>query len=172
MITIISASNREDNLTASYSKRCKDQLQANKIECKSFYLDEIPDQISLQSVYDYGNSIFTKYGEELILPADKLLFVVPEYNGSIPGILKLFIDGIEPKYFKGKKAALVGVSSGRAGNLRGMDHLTDILHHLQVNVMPQKLPISKMQEMMGEGEVADKETLQAINWQMDLLINY
>jgi NAD(P)H-dependent FMN reductase len=49
----------------------------------------------------------------------------------VPGSLKLFIDACSVREykqnFKGKKAALVGIASGRAGNLRGMDHLTGVM---------------------------------------------
>ena len=135
-------------------------------------MDEIPDQISLKSVYDYGNSIFTQIGQDYIEPAEKILFVLPEYNGSMPGILKLLIDAIEPKVFYGKKAGLIGVSAGRAGNIRGMDHLTDVLHHLQVHVMPQKLPISNMYDMLDGQEVVDRSTLKDIEQQIERLIQY
>jgi NAD(P)H-dependent FMN reductase len=169
MITIISASNREGNLTSFFAKKCEEILSQRKIENQIFYLHDLPDTISLNSVYNYEDSIFKKLGEKLIAPATKLLFIVPEYNGSIPGILKLFLDGIEPIVFKGKKAALVGVAAGRAGNLRGMDHLTDIMHHLEVNVMPQKLPISQLFGLLKNEEVVDEATLDLISKQLKLL---
>ena len=75
--------------------------------------------------------------------------------------------------FRGKKAALVGVASGRAGNLRGLDHLTDILHHLQVEVLSFKVPISKLDEVLDEnGAVANKEILDALDKQAEMLINF
>lgn len=172
MITIISASNREGNLTAIFARVCFRLLQQKNQKVELFALDEIPEKVSLKSVYDYNNSYFSKRAKEVILPAQKLLFVVPEYNGSIPGILKLVIDAIEPSYFKNKKAALIGVASGRAGNLRGMDHLSDILNHLEVNVMPQKLPISKMNDLLGQNELTDITTEDLLEQQVERLINF
>lgn len=172
MISIISASNREGNLTALFSKKCLNFLVSKKIDAQIFFLDELPEQLALKSIYSYEDSIFEPIGKKVIEPAAKLLFVAPEYNGSIPGILKLFIDAIQPKLFIGKKAALIGVAAGRAGNIRGMDHLTDILHHLQVNVMPQKLPISKMYDLLSEGELGDDTTLKALELQMQNLIDF
>ena len=172
MITILSASNRNENLTTLFASRCKAFLEEKNIPSKLFCLAEIPDQISLKSVYDYGNSVFTQIGHDYIQPAEKILFVLPEYNGSMPGILKLFIDAMEPKIFVGKKAGLIGVSAGRAGNLRGMDHLTDVLHHLQVHVMPQKLPISNMYALLDGEKVVDGPTLKGIEQQIDRLIQY
>jgi NAD(P)H-dependent FMN reductase len=68
--------------------------------------------------------------------------VVPEYNGSFPGVLKVFIDACKfPDSFFGKKAALVGLSSGKYGNIRGIDHLTGICHYINLHVLPMRLHI-------------------------------
>lgn len=172
MITIISASNRKGNLTSYFSNYCKSFFEQNSVEYNYFSLHDLPDQISLASVYEYEYSHFSRLAKEYILPASKLLFLIPEYNGSIPGILKLWLDGTHPEYFKGKKAALIGLSAGRAGNLRGMDHFTDILHYLQVNVMPQKLPISGMNDFLKEGVLVDQVTSQLIDEQLNRLIEF
>lgn len=172
MITILSASNREENLTALFAKQCQQELNAKGISNQLFSLNQIPDDISLQSVYQHNNSVFTEIAKKYIEPADKFLFVLPEYNGSMPGILKLFIDAIAPPMFSNKKAVLIGVAAGRAGNLRGMDHLTDVLHHLGVHVLPQKLPISGMNGLLVEGKLVDKSTLVEIEKQVNRLIEY
>ncbi|MBR9831509.1 NAD(P)H-dependent oxidoreductase [bacterium] len=173
MITIISASNRKGNMTQFFANYCKNQLEERGEEVKLFCLDELPNRIDLDEVYNYEHSIFTEIAQHYIIPCDKLFFVVPEYNGSIPGILKLFMDAIKPEFYAGKKAALLGIAAGRAGNLRGMDHLTDILHYLQVEVMALKLPVSKIYDILGEqGVVEDKNTQEAINQQLEKFINY
>jgi NAD(P)H-dependent FMN reductase len=97
--------------------------------------------------------------KDFILPAQKFVFIAPEYNGSFPGILKVFLDAIPPEMNRGKKSALIGVSSGRAGNLRGMDHLTGILNYLGMHVHPNKLPISSVLSLMdAEGNFRDEIT--------------
>ncbi len=66
--------------------------------------------------------------------------------------------------FDGKKAALIGVATGRAGNLRGMEHLTGVLNYLGTIVMPNKLPISRISKLKnGNGEIADEETLKVMD---------
>ena len=172
MITIISASNREGNWTSIFAKYCLAYLAKQKVDAQKFELSDLPESLILKSVYEYDSSIFVDISKKIIEPSNKFLFIVPEYNGSIPGILKLFIDGIEPKFFKGKKAALVGVSAGRAGNLRGMDHLTDILHYLQVEVMAAKLPISKIFELVENKTIIDEQTLGDIDKQLLKFIEY
>lgn len=128
--------------------------------------------------FAFRNPVFSGEGSpaediarEFLLPAEKWVFVVPEYNGSFPGVLKAFIDGMKPEWFCGKKAALVGIATGRAGNLRGMDHLTDVLMHLGVSVMHNRLPVSSFNSLLDENQkLKDTYTWRAIeNHQAQLL---
>ena len=77
------------------------------------------------------------------------------------------------KVWPGKKALLTGVSTGRAGNLRGMEHLTGILHYLRVVVHPNKLPISVVDKLFDESNIiVDKATLAAIHTQLEEFIDF
>jgi chromate reductase len=75
-----------------------------------------------------------------IRTADALLFVTPEYNRSIPSVLKNAIDvGSRPKgssAFDGKPAAIVGVSPGAMGAFGAVNHLRQCLPCLNVATMP------------------------------------
>ncbi len=73
---------------------------------------------------------FIKIENEILIPTQKFIFIIPEYNGTFPGVLKAMIDNSDiKKAWYHKKALLTGVSTGRAGNLRGMDHLSASLHY-------------------------------------------
>ena len=63
---------------------------------------------------------------------------------------------MHPKFWKGKKAALIGISSGRSGNVRGLEHLTGVLHYLQVEVCSAKPVISGIDGLL-EGESLNNE---------------
>ena len=70
---------------------------------------------------------------------EKFVFITPEYNGSFPGVLKAFIDGMRfPGTFEGKKCALVGISAGTQGGALAMSHLTDIFNYLGMTVLANK----------------------------------
>ncbi len=89
--------------------------------------------------------------QKLLIPSEKFVFIMPEYNGSFPGVLKMMIDNSDiKKCWWHKKAAIIGIADGRGGNLRGIDHFTGILHYLKMNVLYNKLPISKIREEMSE----------------------
>ncbi|MFZ9660422.1 MAG: NADPH-dependent FMN reductase [Chitinophagaceae bacterium] len=117
---------------------------------------------------------FDQLEENALLPADKFLFIIPEYNGSFPGALKMLIDlSSHRKVWAGKKALMTGVASGRAGNLRGMEHLTGTLNYLEVVVHPNRLPISSIDKLMDDqGNLTDPSTLEVINKQIEQFITF
>lgn len=76
-----------------------------------------------------------------IAAAQGLLFVTPEYNRSIPGVLKNAIDHASRPYghnaFAGKPAGIVGASVGAVGTAAAQQHLRSVLGYLDVATMGQ-----------------------------------
>ena len=76
-----------------------------------------------------------------IAAADGLLFVTPEYNRSIPGVLKNAIDHASRPYGKsawaGKPAGVLGVSVGAVGTAVAQQHLRNVLAYLDVPTLGQ-----------------------------------
>lgn len=70
-----------------------------------------------------------------------LLFVTPEYNRSVPGVLKNAIDHASRPYGKsawqGKPAGVIGVSVGAAGTSMAQQHLRNILAYLDAPTLGQ-----------------------------------
>jgi chromate reductase, NAD(P)H dehydrogenase (quinone) len=73
--------------------------------------------------------------------ADGVLIVTPEYNRSIPGVLKNAIDWASRPYgknsFNGKPTAGIGASGGAIGTAAAQQHLRSILAYLNVTLMGQ-----------------------------------
>ncbi len=112
--------------------------------------------------------------ERYLIPSEKFVFIMPEYNGSFPGILKLLIDNSDiKKSWWYKKALLVGVADGRGGNLRGIEHMTNILHYMRMHVHYNKLPLSRINdEVDQEGKLLKPATQKAIELQIEEFLNY
>ncbi len=101
--------------------------------------------------------------QEYLVPAQKFVLIMPEYNASFPGILKVMMDNSDvKKCWWYKKAMLVGLSDGRAGNLRGLEHMTAILHYLKVHVLYNKLLLSKVNEEMDQQGVLLKPATEKL----------
>src|SRR5690606_37889552 len=126
MISIISGTNRNDSMT----------LRVAQLYHKMF--SDKTDNVHLLSLE--GKNVWERSADllqieqDLLIPSEKFVFVMPEYNGSFPGILKLMMDNSDiKKCWWYKKIMMVGVADGRAGNLRGMEHMTNILHYLRMH---------------------------------------
>ncbi|MDQ6756591.1 MAG: NAD(P)H-dependent oxidoreductase [Bacteroidota bacterium] len=166
MYTIISATNRPGSHTEKVAKEYQKILREKGIDAKIFSLKNL-------NVLE-KNADFTKAENEFLIPAQKFIFIIPEYNGSFPGVLKAMIDisDIRNAWWN-KKALLTGVSTGRAGNLRGMDQITGSLNYMKMTVHYNKLPISLIDKVMNEeGMIINKNTLLAIDQQVEEFINF
>lgn len=173
MITIISGTNRKFSKTLIVAKAYEAILKELNMECKIFALDELPANYLSTYLIEPKSVEFIELMDKYIRNVDKYIAVIPEYQGTFPGIFKLFLDGLDPKDVENKKIALVGVSSGRAGNLRGMDQLTNALHYLKMHVMPNKLPISKIEDLISKDyQLVDEATLQSMKKQAMEFLNY
>jgi len=76
-----------------------------------------------------------------VLGSSGLLFVTPEYNRSVPGVLKNAIDHASRPYgqsaWAGKPAGVIGVSVGAAGTALAQQHLRNTLAYLDVPTLGQ-----------------------------------
>jgi NAD(P)H-dependent FMN reductase len=166
MYTIISGTNRPNSKTLHIAKLYQRLLAQRGQEARLLSLEGL-------NVLE-RNPVFEEIERDLLIPTSRFIFVSPEYNGSIPGVLKAMFDISDiDKVWHGKKALLTGVSSGRAGNLRGMEHLTGILNYMKVTVHHNKLPISSVHTLLNvNGEVEDPRTLDTINIQLDEFMEF
>lgn len=170
MITIVSGTNRKNSQTHKIATFYAALLKEQNIECQILDLSVLPQDFVFSALYGEQNDGFNELTEKYILNVSKIVIVSPEYNGSYPGILKAFIDGWNPKKTPGKWVSLVGVASGRQGNARGMDDLTNVLNYLQINVVPVKPPISQIFNVIDEkGTVHDLKTIELLKQQIQLL---
>lgn len=111
-----------------------------------------------------------------IREADAILFVTPEYNYSIPGVLKNAIDWASRPYgdsaWSGKPAAIMGASVGVIGTARAQYHLRQIMVFL--NMIPINQPevmIGKAQERFdAQGNLTDDATREFIRQLLENLV--
>jgi chromate reductase len=116
--------------------------------------------------------------KQRIRAADALLFVTPEYNYSVPGVLKNAIDWASRPYgdsaWSGKPAAIMGASVGATGTARAQYHLRQIFVYLNI------LPINQPEVMIGNaaerfdaaGNLTDAATKQHIQQLLQALVEW
>jgi len=173
MITIIAATNRPNSNTLKVAKYYKRQLKEKGVEANLFSLEHLPIDVLNTDMYGKRSVAFQEI-QNMIYQTEKFLFIMPEYNGSYPGVLKVLIDACNfPDSFYDKKAALVGISSGKYGNIRGVDHFTGVCHYIHLHILPLRLHIPNIKaELDAEGNFNHPDTIKFTNEQIEKFINF
>src|ERR1700742_957301 len=173
MVTIIAGTNRPGSSTYKLAKYYKKTLARKGLHADIVSLTKLPDTLIATDLYGKRSAEFDKL-QTRITATQKFIFIIPEYNGSFPGVLKTFIDACSfPESFYEKKAALVGISSGKYGNIRGIDHFTGICNYMHLHIMPLKIHIPSIHKEFDEnGKLFKDDTLKFTNEQIDKFIKF
>ncbi|PVE41544.1 NADPH-dependent FMN reductase [Limnohabitans planktonicus] len=136
-IAVIVGSFRRDSLNQKLADALI-QLAPPELSFSQVKFDDLPpynqddDEHQAASVLRVKSQIQSAHG---------LLFVTPEYNRSIPGVLKNLIDHASRPYgqsvWAGKPAGVLGASVGVLGTALAQQHLRNILAYLNVPTMGQ-----------------------------------
>lgn len=156
MITIICGTNRKNSVSKKIAHLYKNILKSKGQEAEIIHLEQMPDDVIASSLYENSgsNNEFNELRQKMY-DSKKMVFIVPEYNGSFPGVLKVFIDGLKfPGTFKNKKCALVGLSSGVQGAGLALSHLTDIFNYCGTHVLALKPKLSRIEENLTENSLS------------------
>ncbi|MET1162682.1 MAG: NAD(P)H-dependent oxidoreductase [Pseudoxanthomonas sp.] len=128
---------------------------------------EIADLPPYNQDFDHDYPAAGQRFKQEVEAADALLFVTPEYNRSIPGVLKNAIDvGSRPagsNSFSGKPAAVIGTSPGTRGSALAQQHLRNVL------AMPQPELAVQFQEGLidDEGVIGNERTQKSVRTFVD-----
>lgn len=173
MVTIISATNRPESHTFKLAQYYQQKLHEKGTEAGLLPLTQLPANLIQSDLYGKRSAEFQAI-QDIVTQTDKFIFIIPEYNGSYPGVLKVFIDACSfPESFYDKKAALVGLSSGKYGNIRGIDHFTGVCHYIHLNIMSLKIHIAAINKELDEqGQLFKPDTLKFTNEQIDKFIKF
>lgn len=172
MITIISSTNRPGAISLQVAEYYRKLLEALGTPAQIISLQELPDNTLGSALYDNtGKNADFNTIARYVGDSEKFIFIIPEYNGSFPGALKLFVDGLEyPNTFKNKKAALVGIASGIQGGILAMSHFTDILNYLGADVLGLKIKVPKIEDNFDGNEFRQPLHRQLFREQAEKLI--
>lgn len=137
VVAVLVGSLRKDSINRCLMRAVERLLPQN------FQFD--PVQIGQLPLYNQDfDADYPPAGRQLkqqIEAADALLFVTPEYNRSIPGVLKNAIDlASRPSgtnSFAGKPGAVIGASIGTTGSALAQQHLRNVLAYLDVATLGQ-----------------------------------
>lgn len=101
--------------------------------------------------------------------ADGVVFVVAEYNGSYPGIVKLFIDTLPyPQGFDRRPCAFVGLAAGQFKALRAVEHLQGVAGYRNALIYPNRVFVGdSWKQFTPEGTLADADLSKRLKAQAE-----
>lgn len=173
-IIIIVGTNRTNSMSAQVAAYYQKILSQYHAESLIVDLVNLPKDFTSTALYENSgkNEGFNAL-RSFLDQAERFIFIVPEYNGSYPGVLKAFIDGLPyPNSFNNKKAALVGLSSNMQGAAVALSHLNDVFSYLGMNTLALRVKLAHIRSHFKDGAITNSLYQELIEMQAQQLINF
>jgi NAD(P)H-dependent FMN reductase len=166
-IHILSATDRP-NSNALKVSRYTEQFLSEKATTEIFSLKDFPLGDVIGGKYNDKPSSVEEFNNQF-LDADGFVFVIPEYNGGFPGILKLFYDYLPfPKAFNKAPICLIGEAAGAFGALRPVEQFSQLLIYRQAHIFPERMFIQRVNDSFDTEDGLSSEKMQKL-WEKQLL---
>lgn len=164
MIEIISGTDRPNSNSLKVAQLLAEDYRALNQQIDILDLSKLNLNDAHGSAYKGAKGTFLS-GVERVTRADGLVMVVPEYNGSFPGILKLFIDYWKyPDSFEARPVAFVGLGM-RWGGLRPVEHLQQVFGYRNAYMFPHRIFLTGIDKALKDGKIADPMILDLLKIQ-------
>lgn len=172
-ITLVSGTNRPGSNTrkvVSHVARLYAEL-GQPVEILD--LAELPPEIFHPSSYASKPASFARFSDA-VLASDGLHVVTPEYNGSVPGVLKYFIDMLKfPESFEHRPVAFTGLGAGMWGALRPVEQLQAIFGYRNAFVFPGRVFMPGVNSLLGDdGSVIDPDVVARLKSQAQGFLDF
>ena len=173
MLTLIIGTNRPGSNTSKVARHVEETYAALGVSLHVLDLHKLPPEIFSPSSYAEKPASFHPFANA-ILDSDGLIIVTPEYNGSIPGILKYFIDMLKfPDSFEKRPVCFVGLSAGIWGALRPIEQLQQIFSYRNAFIYPVRIFMPGINGLLNEqGRLTDPDLLGRLKSQAEGYIDF
>jgi NAD(P)H-dependent FMN reductase len=173
MICLISGSNRPNSNTLRVTKIYQKLYQALGVKTQLIDLTQLPSEIFLPTAYASKPTSFLPLVDS-VLTSDGLHVFTPEYNGSFPGVLKLFIDHLKfPESFEKKPVAFTGLSAGMWGALRSVEQLEGIFKYRNAFLFNERVFLPKIDSQLNDKDDFTQEfTKQLVDSQVKNFVKF
>jgi chromate reductase, NAD(P)H dehydrogenase (quinone) len=157
----------------SYNPQLANAMKRLAPEDLSFYDLRIDDLPLYNQDADANQAELVQRLKREVAAADGLIFVTPEYNRSVAGVLKNASDNASRPYgqsaWKGKPAGIIGASIGAPGTSMAQQHLRNILAYLDVPTLGQSEAFIHVKDGFFDaaGEIANADTKRFLQGWMD-----
>ena len=160
-IHILSSTDRPGSNALKVSKYAQGIL-SDKAEVELFSLADYPFDELIGGKYGSTPPNVQEFNSNF-LNADGYLFVIPEYNGGFPGVLKLFWDYLPfPEAMSHKPVSLIGEAAGAFGALRPVEQFEQLLKYRKAYVFPERMFIQRVNDAFDPEKGLSEEIPQKL----------
>jgi len=172
-IVIIVGTNRPGSNTAKVAAHLDAIYRALGQPTHLLDLAALPPEIFAVSSYAEKPAAFKPFSDA-VLQSSGLHIVTPEYNGSVPGVLKYFIDMLKfPESFERKPVCFTGLAAGMWGALRPVEQLQAIFGYRNAHIYPERVFIPLVNShLTPEGRIGNEETLGRLRSQAEGFVKF
>jgi len=152
---VISGTDRADSNTLKISKYIQSLYKEAGEDIGLIDLREIRGELAAGPHYGSNQPASLQAEISKVVTSDGLIVVCPEYNGSMPGILKYYIDHMKfPDSFEYRPVAFVGLG-GMFGGMRPVEHLQGVFGYRNAFIYPQRVFLMNVHKVMKDGSLID-----------------
>lgn len=161
MITVLIGTNRPDANSRKIALEIQSIYRSIGVKVQLLDLIDLPLELFEPKAYAEKPQTFQPFAES-VLNSKGLHIVVPEYNGSFPGVLKYFIDMLPfPESFENRAVAFTGLAAGQFGALRPIEQLQQIFSYRNGYLYPSRVFISLVNSVLDDSGKLKDEKLKA-----------
>lgn len=151
-ICILSGTDRPGSAALKIANYIKPLYEARGVTANVVSLEDFPVEETIGGKYGQKLPRVEAYRNKVI-GADGIVMIIPEYNGSFPGILKLFIDYLPfPDAFFKKPVAFIGEAAGAFGGLRAVEQMQMICAYRNALLHPDRVFLQRVTSTFDEKE--------------------
>ena len=173
MLTLLSGTNRPGSNTRKVAAHIEKIYKDLQIPLAVIDLAKLPPEIFAATSYADKPKSFEPFSQG-ILNSTGLIIVSPEYNGSVPGVLKYFIDMLKfPESFEGRPVCFVGVAAGIWGALRPIEQLQAIFGYRNALIYPERVFLPKINDLLdASGQLNSADIIERLTAQATGFIDF
>ena len=173
MMTLLVGTNRPGSNTRKVAAQVEEIYRELKTPLKVLDLAHLPPEIFHPGSYAEKPPSFKPFSDA-ILQASGLVVVSPEYNGSLPGVLKYFIDMLKfPESFEGRPVCFIGVAAGMWGALRPVEQLQMIFGYRNAYLFPERVFMPRINDLLDDaGRIKDPELVERLREQQKGFVEF
>jgi chromate reductase, NAD(P)H dehydrogenase (quinone) len=173
MITLLIGTNRPGSNTRKVARHLEEIYAELQVPLHVLDLAQLPPEIFSPASYAEKPKSFHPFSDA-ILRADGIHVITPEYNGSVPGVLKYFIDMLKfPESFERRPVCFTGLGAGIWGALRPVEQLQAIFGYRNAYIYPERVFMSGINSLLdSEGRLKDQELMDRLGAQADGFVTF